>query len=287
MTEPLSSREIEDVLSSIRRLVSEELRPVGGGQSPATPSAAARPAGAERGKLLLTPALRVVGEGGAPVLPAPGRAAVDPVLLHEGLGPLHGAAPGPAGVAVEAAGALEAVDDLLWAAPAADDPAGEEDEPPRFRPAPRAAPSSSPLGARTGAGDVLDSVLAARAGREVPPGDRMSAGFRAAEPEEGPAEDPAPAVSALDAVPMRATDGGAVNDPAAGLGLEIGPGPETGTLPRADPGLTELDEDMLRAILRELIREELAGGLGEKITRNVRKLVRIEINRALTLQALD
>ena len=36
-----------------------------------------------------------------------------------------------------------------------------------------------------------------------------------------------------------------------------------------------------------LIREELSGTLGERITRNVRKLVRAEINRALTARDFD
>ncbi len=48
-----------------------------------------------------------------------------------------------------------------------------------------------------------------------------------------------------------------------------------------------LDEDELMQILRRVIREELQGVLGEKITRNVRKLVRAEIARALTAQTLD
>ena len=38
--------------------------------------------------------------------------------------------------------------------------------------------------------------------------------------------------------------------------------------------------------VRDLIREELQGGLGERITRNVRKLVRAEIARALAAQDL-
>lgn len=42
------------------------------------------------------------------------------------------------------------------------------------------------------------------------------------------------------------------------------------------------DEQMLRDMVREIIREELQGPLGERITRNVRKLVRAEINRART-----
>ena len=43
----------------------------------------------------------------------------------------------------------------------------------------------------------------------------------------------------------------------------------------------------LRAAVVRILREELAGELGEKITRNVRKLVRREINRALASHDLD
>jgi hypothetical protein len=47
------------------------------------------------------------------------------------------------------------------------------------------------------------------------------------------------------------------------------------------------DETVLRDLVRDLIREELSGTLGERITRNVRKLVRAEINRALTARDFD
>lgn len=46
--------------------------------------------------------------------------------------------------------------------------------------------------------------------------------------------------------------------------------------------LRQIDEDLLRELVREVLREELAGALGERITRNVRKLVRMEINRTLS-----
>ena len=43
----------------------------------------------------------------------------------------------------------------------------------------------------------------------------------------------------------------------------------------------ELDEETLREIVSDIVREELQGALGERITRNVRKLVRREIHRVL------
>lgn len=48
-----------------------------------------------------------------------------------------------------------------------------------------------------------------------------------------------------------------------------------------------LDEEMLRDLVSELVREELQGALGERITRNVRKLVRREIHRALSSLELE
>ncbi len=50
---------------------------------------------------------------------------------------------------------------------------------------------------------------------------------------------------------------------------------------------TILDEESLRELVAEIVRQELQGALGERITRNVRKLVRREIHRALTAQELD
>ncbi|WP_413221541.1 hypothetical protein [Tritonibacter mobilis] len=47
-----------------------------------------------------------------------------------------------------------------------------------------------------------------------------------------------------------------------------------------------LDEEGLRELVSDIVREELQGALGERITRNVRKLVRREIQRALATQEL-
>lgn len=48
-----------------------------------------------------------------------------------------------------------------------------------------------------------------------------------------------------------------------------------------------IDEEALRDMVSEIVRAELQGDLGERITRNVRKLVRREIHRALTAQDLE
>jgi hypothetical protein len=48
-----------------------------------------------------------------------------------------------------------------------------------------------------------------------------------------------------------------------------------------------LDEEALREMVSDLVRQELQGVLGERITRNVRRLVRREIQRALALRDLE
>ena len=60
-----------------------------------------------------------------------------------------------------------------------------------------------------------------------------------------------------------------------------------------DPGLFDeaeesiLDEETLRELVSEIVREELMGELGERITRNVKKLVRREIHRALASREFE
>lgn len=48
-----------------------------------------------------------------------------------------------------------------------------------------------------------------------------------------------------------------------------------------------LDEEALRELVSEIVRQELQGALGERITRNVRKLVRREIYRILQSQDFE
>jgi len=66
--------------------------------------------------------------------------------------------------------------------------------------------------------------------------------------------------------------------------------PETATAPQAEAAPAQapvIDEEMLRDMVSDIVRAELQGALGERITRNVRKLVRREIHRALTAQELE
>ncbi len=55
----------------------------------------------------------------------------------------------------------------------------------------------------------------------------------------------------------------------------------------ADDDAPLLDEAALRAMVSDIVRQELQGPLGERITRNVRKLVRREIHRILASEDFD
>ncbi len=75
---------------------------------------------------------------------------------------------------------------------------------------------------------------------------------------------------------------------------ELAPGVATQIAPqvaqKANTGLLDgatIDEEMLRDIVADILREEMSGALGERITRNVRKLVRREIHRAMMTQDFD
>lgn len=50
---------------------------------------------------------------------------------------------------------------------------------------------------------------------------------------------------------------------------------------------TAAGDDAMREMIRSIIREELQGDLGDRITRNVRKMVRREISRALNISLTD
>lgn len=280
MAGPLSTEEIEDLVSSVRRLVSNEqsLRRL------------SRDLNAER--LLLTPSLRVVSETSplaplileAPVEDAAASAMPAPSMPEPDLGD------------DDAVELIEADwEDELWTAPEA------------------VSLGEVALGADEA--EVLlppaDAVEALVAETDLPePWAEVSEDWVEAEPipfvpmrhrGEGRAADPvAPAepepasvaVPPLEAVAELALpaedhedDTGIALDPAADeADTQRMP---TEILDADGTPLAVLDEAALQEIVRQMIREELQGDLGERITRNVRKLVRAEINRALVARDLD
>lgn len=54
-----------------------------------------------------------------------------------------------------------------------------------------------------------------------------------------------------------------------------------GGLPARPAGAPILDEEALRGVINTIVREELQGELGERISRNLHKLVRREIGQIL------
>lgn len=317
MVGPLSSEEIEDVVSSVRRLVSNEQGP----------RKTTRDLTAER--LLLTPALRVVSEIGPLAtlildVPVPEAAQTAELAPEPVSGPL------PVAETVEPSADEPAVElieadweDEIWAAPEAvslgeaalgaeeaevllppveDAPAeiqtgpepgpmeaaaaeaevetwaqvdGEwvEDEPVPFIPLRRRAEH---LAARLAAGAVLDPDETDDTDHD----DAPAAPLRdvAAELLE---DDPMAADLDGDAPVARGIDDGEEDHVATTQRMP------TEILDADGTPLAVLDEAALQEIVRQMIREELQGSLGERITRNVRKLVRAEINRALVARDLD
>lgn len=302
MAGPLTSEEIEDVVSSVRRLVSNE-------QSPRRLS---RDLNAER--LLLTPSLRVVSET-SPLAPLileaqmPDPAPVAPVPDAPAAEVLPGAVPEDAVDLIEAEW-----EDEIWA-PAEALPLGEAalaaDEAEVLLPPAHALPEA--FAPEPDADDLPEAwaeVDADLAGEEPVPFVplRRRAETLAAKLAAGEVAD----TLTVGGAPSDADHAGAGDvDPTLYENLVLADMPVAEGRPdrseadRAEPGkpdaqriqtelldadgtpLAVLDEAALQEIVRQMIREELQGTLGERITRNVRKLVRAEINRALMARDLD
>lgn len=332
MPKPVTNAQIEDVLSSIRRLVREETRPEPAGEQSAAPEETVSKA--ER--LVLTPSLRVddepeeiasadlqkeiaaawkdgawaesearadvgdafVAEEQAAQFPELetadlSLAAADEALLAEsgfddgydgGVDALAGvagetaedeSASAPA-AAEEAAGteqgqdlfvALRHVAERAGVAPAEAD-TDAEDEPPFVEPAFQSTRSES-LSAKI---EALEAAIGRTRDQWEPDG--LSGDAYAGTPVETIAWRDHSEDEDMSA-PQAGVEGGSETDAEA----------ETGQLMPEEEAV--LDEESLRELVAEIVRQELQGALGERITRNVRKLVRREIHRALAAQDLE
>lgn len=278
MTEAMSRREIEDVLTSIKRLVSQDV--------PARQSAnrdAAMPADGcpdtrsvlQRDKLLLTAELRVPEADARP----------DACLNVELAEPLTTPAPAPAH------------------APRGDD-AGSPDT---AAPAPdtlASAPITTILPAPAVEQGNRPSLIRRIASAGGPP-DFMAASHPVAPPAQATTHDVPPQAkpdessrNASDDTASRpethdleeaALEATLARLEAALSGTATQPTPSQtafGAKPAEDSAWTEqvIDEAMLYQLVAQIVRQELQGELGEKITRNIRKLVRQEVARELQLR---
>lgn len=298
MSEPLSTSEIEDVLSSIRRLVSDDLRPV----KPATPAE-------EDSKLLLTPALRVV----QPEPEAEGRP-IDDVVARVS-----------AGVDQQAEEWEPETGDLSLDSPAAPVEAAMWEDVPVIDEYAANVPMAF-VSTRAKEGDATEQAVAGLAGTDqadavaAPVMDTvavdagtvapavMAAGEDIALDLIDPQEEPAPLpgwaqsqgaeeadaprpdpvsfgtvepdpvwADAAEAAVLQELQGAAPLPPQGAAAYDLDDQAE-GELP--------VDEALLREIVRDVLREELQGRLGERITRNIRKLVRAEISRMMAAEEL-
>lgn len=227
MADGMTTGEIEDVLSSIRRLVSDGNRPMF--------RAAPRPYAREAEKLILTPALRV---------PASDEAA-PPLRLTLTDAVAAGPKRPPLGAVVTAIAAAVPPQVAGWE-PETGDPAHP-------LPPPHLTPPHLP-----------------------PP--HLPGGWTDEPAVHGQAE--AEAAEADPATVCELGDDDGWDIPDADLSQTLADDSPVDE-PSAAGVLPVLDTAALSDLIREILREELRGPLGERITSNLRKLVRAEIARAL------
>ena len=283
MSEPLSSTEIEDVLSSIRRLVSDDLRPL---QRPVPASRAPDLAD----KLILTPALRVVQEDvQLPQTPSA------PYRLHLGI-PAQEAPSGLEQVVASVGAAVDA-QALEWEAETGDvapfvAAARQDDD---WQDSDISAPF--PEEAVLIVEDADDVLPADASGDETalvqPDFATPMPGWAQQDPEPGndPTidDDDATALAHGTIEPDPAWADAAEASVIASLAADVlGDDSRLGAS-SADYAEEPLlfDEEVLRELVRDILREELAGRMGERITRNIRKLVRAEIARSFATQEFE
>lgn len=316
MSNSVTNVEIEDVLSSIRRLVSEDTRPKTQNDT------------LGEGKLVLTPADRIpdVDDATAPAQEAPTQA----VAENHGDEPAP-KAPEPMTIETRIAELEEAVNDQVdeWEPdgseemPANDDVASKVpsfmhraaqdtgavqdayvyDEGPHEVAQDDAAPVSAESEAQAdqpgtlSQGDHQTDDPHDLTADSTPKAEEQSAfdhhGAHEAEPQPDaealpdadtiedvvPAEDPQPQVDS-------GADTGPAQEPTILRSQEAEDALEAALSDDVEDA-AYLDEETIRDMVREIVREELQGVLGERITRNVRKLVRREIHRAMTSSELE
>lgn len=289
MADSASPPDIEDVLSSIRRLVSHD-----GGRK-AADGAASPDTEKPDSKLVLTPALRVESDGGDDAVEAPEVVDAPHALLPDG----EAADLMSPDVPLAFTSARAAKDKADGAEPALvlEDPVDlSKDEV-------RASDQAETASTEEQGADIKDDVVEAAPDPEPPTSHESLTAKIAAleevigrEPDQWEPESEGLGDNAgtdVDALPWEDH----VDDPVAEEDVAVAaPDPEDVAqdadvdvdedadtdLDLSDMGDTILDEAMLRDLISTIVREELQGALGERITRNVRKLVRREIHRAMS-----
>ena len=286
MSEPLSSVEIEDVLSSIRRLVSDDLRPV---YRPTPHPAAFRPLDSDRpaprgtDRLILTPALRVV-----PAAESPTKTVIAALeLAVEAQGEPWESETGDVAPAAAGGNPSDSIANFGSKGLGWDDDVFDVALARAVRAKQDAAPPATVLESiRTSLPeDVAVQASDGNDGRHASwKQDEESGAERAFEPSPvqmaAPADPVWVAQAEAEVLASLADDAAVVTE--VFTSRRRAPPAE----PDDDDAIT-FDEEVLRDLVRDLIREELQGALGERITRNVRKLVRAEIARTIAAESYE
>jgi len=294
MSDPVTNVEVEDVLSSIRRLVSDDNRPS---------MKTATPVKLSPDRLVLTPALRVEDDQDED------EAVVEPTIQawsEFGAGPEDQ----DANLADRSENNSDATSDVYE--PEQAEAVQDHDEQPQEETHDVSeAPAAEPFVLESVvnyAEPEMDAPFEEIAEADIPDHEAEAAFFAdqsesltskiAAleavigktddqwEPDDTGSSD----YSGTEAPSMKWDDVGSDNDADNAEGdnaetVEVDVEPQQAAFSKSADEL--LDEDALRDIVSEIVREELQGALGERITRNVRKLVRREIHGALAAQELE
>lgn len=304
MSDPVTNIEIEDVLSSIRRLVSSDERPAKlpvkpagvafGNSAPSTRNAHQSEASQdEPEKLVLTPSLRVDSPAPFVAESTDQVSESSPQESHLLDGDLAAEMPDENDQPLDRSNELKArvaeFEEVVARQSDQWDPDGASSDA-------NSGETGSPLPWEEDLGD--SEAADADAEQDIDIAAKLSAKDAAQAVEdaaivaEDEAEDPAPAEGAStqaqeqpeDDIPenFAADDGSQDLDAAQHSGSQTADSAEF--LGANDDFL---DEDALRDLVADIVRQELQGALGERITRNVRKLVRREIYRAMASQELN
>ena len=294
MSDPVTNVEVEDVLSSIRRLVSDDNRPS---------MKTATPVKLSPDRLVLTPALRVEDDQDED------EAVVEPTIQawsEFGAGPEDQ----DANLADRSENNSDATSDVYE--PEQAEAVQDHDEQPQEETHDVSeAPAAEPFVLESVvnyAEPEMDAPFEEIAEADIPDHEAEAAFFAdqsesltskiAAleavigktddqwEPDDTGSSD----YSGTEAPSMKWDDVGSDNDADNAEGdnaetVEVDVEPQQAAFSQSADEI--LDEDALRDIVSEIVREELQGALGERITRNVRKLVRREIHGALAAQELE
>jgi hypothetical protein len=346
MAEPMSSNEIEDVLSSIRRLVAQDLKPADRAKLAAVAQATQ--------KLVLAPELRVEDQPAtfATVRRPSRRAAFPPVdAVLAGVAALvgkgnvsqdsqSGRQPDPAHrdlpqqhfalgaqaladdlaareaesvtlsafMAAEAQGSIDPVPDTWPSTPLTEDIAemarslhsvyGEDDTPYSqgedgtftIDPDARLFDAAPELAAQIAPDQTDDLAPAWVDGEPAAYAESDSAVSDTAEESQSLSGTIEPDADWADAAERRVIAelaGEAVEEDVFEQVRETFREPKFSAAGPQTPPEVLFDEDVLRAMVQAIFREEIAGPMGERITRNIRKLVRAEVGRILAAQELE